>query len=172
MENGLAPHRCTSRKVSFAVHRSTAGVFRAKVFGARFPTGSWGGSADRIAAGANSMRLDADVGLPVLQDQQPDNDTLHPMSAWCGSRRNPALIGYRACCSRIGIYSSAVSEEAAVSAGRMPNSTSSVRSPVALYDCHAIKARRAELFCPPVSDRRPECSSARSSVRFGRALQP
>ena len=77
----LPPHRCTSRKVSFAVHRSAAGVFRAKVFGARFPTGSWGGSADRIAAGANSIRLDADVGLPVLQDQQPDNDTLHPMSA-------------------------------------------------------------------------------------------
>ena len=62
--------------VSFAVHRSAAGVFRAKVFGARFPTASWGGSADRIAAGANSIRLDADVGLPVLQDQHPDNDTL------------------------------------------------------------------------------------------------
>ena len=77
-----------------------------------------------------------------------DQPLLHTMSAWCGSRRNPALIGYRACCSRIGIYSSAVSEEAAVSAGRMPNSTSSVRSPVALYDCHAIKARRAEPFAP------------------------
>ena len=77
------PHLGASRKVSFVVHRSAAGVFRAKVFGARFPTGSWGGSADRIAAGANSMRLDADVGLPVLQDQQPDNDTLCLLS---GSR--------------------------------------------------------------------------------------
>ena len=70
------PHLGASRKVSFVVHRSAAGVFRAKVFGARFPTGSWGGAADRIAAGANSMRLDVDVGLPGLQDQQRDNDTL------------------------------------------------------------------------------------------------
>ena len=62
--------------VSFAVHRTTAGVIRAKVFGARFPNASWVGSADRIAVGANSMRLDRDVGLPVLQDQQPENDTL------------------------------------------------------------------------------------------------
>ena len=79
--NWTCPHLGASRNVSFAVHRSTAGVFRAKVFGARFPTASWGGSADRIAAGANSMRLDADVGLPVLEDQHPDNDTLCLLSA-------------------------------------------------------------------------------------------
>ena len=31
--------------VSFAVHRTTAGVFRTKVFGARFPSALWGRSA-------------------------------------------------------------------------------------------------------------------------------
>ena len=126
--NWTCPHLGTSRNVSFAVHRSTAGVFRAKVFGARFPTASWGGSADRIAAGANSMRLDADVGLPVLQDQHPDNDTLCLRS---GDR------------TRLAIYSSAVTEGSALSARRIPNSISFVRSPVARYSCHARKARRA-----------------------------
>ena len=48
-------------------------VFRVKAFGARFPSASWGGSADRIAGW---RQLNADVGLPVLQDQQPDNDIL------------------------------------------------------------------------------------------------
>ena len=67
------PHLGASRNVSFAVHRSTAGVFRAKVFGARFPTASWGGSADRIAAGANSMRPDAVRARSELQSQLPEN---------------------------------------------------------------------------------------------------
>ena len=45
--------------------------------------------------------------------------------------------------ARLGIYSSAGSDEAVLSAGRIPSSVSSVRSSVTLYRCHARNARRA-----------------------------
>ena len=41
------------------------------MFRGRFPNAPWDGSADRIAVGTNSRRLDAGVGLPVLQISSP-----------------------------------------------------------------------------------------------------
>ena len=136
------PHLRTSRNVSFAVHRSTAGVFRAKVFGARFPTASWGGSEDRIAASANSMRLDADVGLPALQDQQRDNDTLCLPSA-DDATMSPPTGAPGTVRPRLAIYSSADSKVEALSAGRIPSPTNSVGSPVELCRCPGREVRRS-----------------------------
>ena len=73
--------------------------------------------------------------------------------------------------TRLAFYTSADSEGEALSAGRIPNSTSSVRSPKALYRRHARKTRRAERSSSGVSSA-PQLSSARSSVRFDHALKP
>ena len=68
------------------------------------------------------------LSLLTLRCQRRDN---HPLCLRSGDR------------TRLAIYSSAVTEGSALSARRIPNSISFVRSPVARYSCHARKARRA-----------------------------